>query len=97
MFMTNGKSDEGRIRVVQLKPQFIVDVLNWSRAPEGAVLDLPETDEIPDDVKVVSIDWNVRCRCIDVLVYHDSVGGFRFHNWNFITMIGWFVFTAGRN
>jgi hypothetical protein len=59
--------DERRVKIISIRQEFLIDVLNWWRNPPHW-LALPVTDELPPDCVVIAVNVSFERRCIEALI-----------------------------
>lgn len=66
------KEDDGRrVRILSISPKMMVDLMNWWIQPPD-FLALPVTEEIPEGVRVVSVNSNWHTNCVELMIAHES-------------------------
>ena len=60
-----------RIKILQVDPQLILEIINWCRNPPDWLV-LPITEEIPEDAVVVSVSNNWANRTMEFQIHHPS-------------------------
>ncbi len=63
---------EGRMKIVTISQQLILEVLNWKNKPHGYMLALPVTDDLPPDCEVVDVYYDHSYRSLLAVVSHPS-------------------------
>jgi hypothetical protein len=62
---------ENRVKIISLDAKLMADILNWWRHPPYWI-SLPITEQIPEDVVVVSVHASYERRCIEAIIASDS-------------------------
>lgn len=60
--------EQRRFKILSIKSQWLVDLLNWARNPNAVSFPLPLTDELPEDCRVVTVSASWERQCVEALV-----------------------------